>query len=178
MQTEWSFLPEVFRAICNRWHQPQIDLQQTSPICVTGTGPPGLGSQCSQPAMGRSGSISFPTSNHIGQSGGEIAGLPAQQNHSDCSGVAQHALVLGSGGRVQPNSTEPAQSAHSAIQTPHRNLSNLNLHAWLLEPHQSRSRASLRQWQYKLRLLREDQPDHSMRQSGASVITWTSEHHL
>ena len=44
-------------------------------------------------------------------------------------------------------------------QTPHRNLSNLNLHAWLLEPQQSRSRASLK-------LLKEDQPDRSMKQSG------------
>ena len=51
-------------------------------------------------------------------------------------------------------------------QTLHRNLSNLNLHAWLLEPQQSRSRASLRQWLHKLRLLREDHPDPSMRQSG------------
>ena len=51
-------------------------------------------------------------------------------------------------------------------QTLHRNLSNLNLHAWLLEPQQSRSRASPRQWQHELRLLKEDQPDLSMRQSG------------
>ena len=26
IQTEWSLLPEVFQAICNRWHQPQVDL--------------------------------------------------------------------------------------------------------------------------------------------------------
>ena len=69
-------------------------------------------------------------------------------------------------------------------QTPHRNLSYLNLHAWLLEPQQSRSRASLRQWQHELRLLREDQPDQSVRQSGpflqsgASLIRWTSGHPL
>ena len=43
-------------------------------------------------------------------------------------------------------------------QTLHRNLSNLNLQAWLLEPQQSRSRDSLRQWQHELRLLKEDQP--------------------
>ena len=49
-------------------------------------------------------------------------------------------------------------------QIPHRNLTSLNLHAWLLEPQQSRSRASLRQWQQELRLLKEDQPDQSMRQ--------------
>ena len=41
-------------------------------------------------------------------------------------------------------------------QIPHRNLTNLNLHAWLLEPQQSRSRVSLRQWQRELRFLKED----------------------
>ena len=40
-------------------------------------------------------------------------------------------------------------------QTPHRKLSNLNLHAWLLEPQQSSSRASLTQWQHELRLLKQ-----------------------
>ena len=69
-------------------------------------------------------------------------------------------------------------------QIPHRNLTNLNLHAWLLEPQQSKNRASLRQWQQELRLLKEDQPDQSMRQSGpflqsgATLIRWTSGHHL
>ena len=67
-------------------------------------------------------------------------------------------------------------------QIPHRNLSNLNLHAWLLEPQQSRSKGSLRTWQQELRLLRGDQPDQSMKQSGpylqngASLIRWTSGH--
>ena len=46
-------------------------------------------------------------------------------------------------------------------QTSHKNLPNLNLHVWLLEPQQSRSRVSLRQWQCELRLLREDQLDQS-----------------
>ena len=69
-------------------------------------------------------------------------------------------------------------------QTLHRNLSNLNLHACLLEPQQSRSRDSLRQWQHELRLLKENQSDPSMMQSGpflqsgASVIRWTLGHHL
>ena len=64
----------------------------------------------------------------------------------------------------------------------HRNLTSLNLHAWLLEPQQLRSRASLKQWQQELRLLKEDRPDQSMRQSGpflqsgASLIMWTSGH--
>ena len=40
-----------------------------------------------------------------------------QENHSDCSGVAQHALVLGSSDHVQPNSTEPAQPVNTALQS-------------------------------------------------------------
>ena len=51
-------------------------------------------------------------------------------------------------------------------QIPHRNLTNLNLHAELLEPQQSRSRTCLRQWQQELRLLKGDQSDQSMRQMG------------
>ena len=85
-----------------------------------------------------------------------------QENHSDCSGVVQHALVLGSHGHVQPNPTEPAHSAQpvdTALQSdPSQKSDNLNLHAWLVEPQQSKSRAFLRQWQQKLRLLKEDQP--------------------
>ena len=37
----------------------------------------------------------FPPATILGKSGGEVAGLPMQK-HSDFSGVAQHALVLGS----------------------------------------------------------------------------------
>ena len=102
-----------------------------------------------------------------------------QENHSDCSGVAQHALVWGSSDHVQSNPTELAQSAQPFNQIPHRNLTNLNLHAWLLEPQQSRSRACLRQWQQELRLLKGDQSDQSMRQVGlftsdVSLLRWTS----
>ena len=56
-------------------------------------------------------SIHLPTISHIGQSGGKVARLPMQENYSDCSGVAQHALVWGFSGHVQPNPTKPAQSA-------------------------------------------------------------------
>ena len=66
----------------------------------------------------------------------------------------------------------------------HWNLSNLNLHAWLIEPQLPWSRAFLRQWQHKLRHLKESQPYQSRRQSGsflqsgAIVIMWTSGHLL
>ena len=113
IQTEWSLLPEVFQAICSRWHRPQINLfamrfNNNLPVCVTGTGSPGHSSGCTQSAMGGSGRICLPTSSHLGQSGGEVAGLPMQENHTDCSGVAQHALVLGPSDHVQSDPTEPA----------------------------------------------------------------------
>ena len=43
-----------------------------------------------------------------------------QENHSDCSGVAQHALVLGSSDHVQSDTVEPsqhAQPANTALQS-------------------------------------------------------------
>ena len=67
--------------------------------------------------MGESGSIRLPTSGHLGQSSGEVAGLPLQENHSDCSGVAQHALVLGFSDHVQSDPTEPAQPAQPVDTT-------------------------------------------------------------
>ena len=57
--------------------------------------------------------ICLPTSSHLGQSGGEVAELDMQQNHIDCTGVAQHALVLGSSGHVQSDPTVSAQSVQS-----------------------------------------------------------------
>ena len=84
---------------------------------------------------------------------------------------------------VSPISCVPKKGGKLRLITDLRILnghcSDLNLLAWLLEPQLSRSRAYLRQWQHKMRFLRKDQPDQSMRQSesslqsGASVIRWT-----
>ena len=66
----------------------------------------------------------------------------------------------------------------------HRDLTSLNLHAWLLEPRQSRSKGSLAQWRYGLSLLKDVQPEQSMRQSGPFLldgmkqVRWTSGLHL
>ena len=80
------------RPVC---HEVQ---QEVASVCVTCTGSPGHSSGRTQSAVGGSGRVRFPTSSHLGQGGGEVAGLPIQQNHSDCAGVAQHAFVLGSSG--------------------------------------------------------------------------------
>ena len=166
-------------------HQIQ---QQTPTVCVISPRPPDLGSGCTQPVLGKSGPICFPTSSHLGQIGGEITGLPLQQDHSDRPRVPNMPwfwdLVAMSSQIPLCLPNLPNLVSQPFNQTLHRNLSNLNLHVWLLEPRQSKSRDSLRQWQQELRLLKEDQPDPSMRQSGpflqsgASVIRWASGHHL
>ena len=96
------------RSICHEV-QPQV-----TSVCLSSTGLPGCSSGCTYPAMGRSGRIRLPSDRHIGQSGREAAGLPLQETHSDCSGVAQHALDLGLGDHVQPGPSQPAQPAQSA----------------------------------------------------------------
>ena len=72
-----------------------------------------MGSGCTQSVLGRSGPICLPTSSNLGQLGGEVAGLPMQQDHTDCTRVAKHALVLGPGSHVQSDPTVLAQSAQS-----------------------------------------------------------------
>ena len=47
----------------------------------------------------------------------EATGLPMQETHSDCPGVAQHALVLGPGDHVQSGPSQPAQAADTALQS-------------------------------------------------------------
>ena len=70
--------------------------------------------------MGGPRRLCLPTSSHLGQSGGEVTRLPLQENHSDYSGVAQHALVLGSSDHVQSDTVElspHAQPANTALQS-------------------------------------------------------------
>ena len=120
--------PASNRPIC---HEVQ---QQVPSICVTGTGSLGHRCGCTQSAMGGSGRICLPTSSHLGQSGGEVAGLPMQENHSDCSGVAQHALVLGPSDHVQSDLTEPAcpaQPVNSALQSDSSQKSGKPKSPWL-----------------------------------------------
>ena len=102
------------RSICHEVQQPRC---QVAPVRVTSTGLLGSSSGCTQCAMGGSGRIRLPTSGHLGQSGGEVTGLPLQENYSDCSGVAKHALVLGSSDHVQSDPTEPAQPVNTTFQS-------------------------------------------------------------
>ena len=80
IQAEWSLLLEVFQSIS------QIDLLAKR-----------FNNKLTQ----------FVSPVHLGQSGLKVIGLPMQENHSDCSRVAQHALVLGSSGNVKPDPIVP-----------------------------------------------------------------------
>ena len=106
--------PASDRPIC---HEVQ---QQVTSVCVSSAGHSGSSSGRTHPAMGGSRCIRLPTDRHIGQSGGEVARLPMQETNSNCSGVAQHALVLGLSDHVQSGPyqpAQPAQPAHTALQS-------------------------------------------------------------
>ena len=106
--------PTPDRSVCHK-----IQSQVTS-VCVSSPRLPGCSSGRPLSAMGGSGCICLPTDHHLGQGGGEVNGLPVQKTHSHCSGVAQHALVLGPGNHVQSSPsqpTQPAQPADTALQS-------------------------------------------------------------
>ena len=103
--------PASDRPVC---HEVQ---QQVTSVCVSSAGHSGSSSGRTHPAMGGSRCIRLPTDRHIGQSGGEVARLPMQETNSNCPGVAQHALVLGLSDHVQSGPYQPAQPAHTALQS-------------------------------------------------------------
>ena len=99
--------PASNRSVC---HKIQL---QTSSVRLPSPRPPSRSGGCTHSTMGGPGCICLPSDRHLGQSGGETTGFPVPENYSDCSRVAQHALVLGLGSHVQSNSSEPAKSAQS-----------------------------------------------------------------
>ena len=194
IQTEWSLHPEVFKAICDRWHYPQVDLfatrfnnklpQFVSPV----PDPQAWAVDALSLSWEDLDPYAFPPAAILGKVVEKLQDYPCNRIILIAPGwpnmpwfwdlVAMSSQIP----LCLPNI--PNLVSQPFNQVLHRSLSNLNLHAWLLEPQQSRSKVSLRQWQHELRLLKEDQPDLSMRQSGpflqsgASVIRWTSGHHL
>ena len=194
IQTEWSLHPAVFQAVCSRWHQPQVDLfatrfnnklpQFVSPV----PDPQASAVDALSLAWEDLDPYAFPPAAILGKVVEKLQDYPCNRIILIAPGWPNMPwfwdLVAMSSQLPLCLPSIPNLVSQLFNQVLHRNLANLNLHAWLLEPQQSRSKASLRQWQHKLRLLKEDQPDLSMRQSGpflqsgASVIRWTSGHHL
>ena len=176
-QTEWSLLPEVFRLICSRQHEPQVNMfalgsTEVAFFYITGTRPPSMGSGWTQSVLGGSGPLCFPTCSHLGKVVEKLQDYPCNRIiliasvwlnmpwFWDLVTMSSHIpLCLPN----LPNLLTPPFN-----QIIHRNLSNLNLHAQLPEPQLSRSSVSLR---HRLRLLRESQPDQSFRQCGPFYVS-------
>ena len=193
IQTEWSLLPVVFQAIYNRWHRPQIDLfatrfnklpQFVSPVPDTMA----IVVDALSLSWDDLDAYAFPPAAILGKVVEKLQNTPCRRIILIAPGWPNMTwfwdLVSMSSQIPLSLPTLPNLLTQPFNQIPHRNLTNLNLHAWLLEPKQSRSKVSLRQWQQELRLLKGDPPDQSTRQSGpflqsgASLIRWTSGHPL
>ena len=138
--------PAPNRPIC---HEVQ---QQVASVCVTGTRSPGHSSGCTP--WEDLDAYAFPPVAILGK-------LMENLQDSPCKRI----MLIAPGWPNMPwlwdlvaMSSQVPLSLPNLLtqpfnQIPHRNLTNLNLHAWLLEPQQSRSRA-----------------DQSMRQSG--IPSW------
>ena len=190
IQTEWSLLPEVFALLCRRWHVPTVDLFATrfnhklprfvSPVPDRSTWKVDALSLLWEdldayafPPMALLPQVVAKLLDHRYRRIILIApGWPNMPWFWDLVTMSvQIPLLLP---QVENLITQPFN------QCPHRNLLNLNLHAWLLEPLPSSRQVSLQKWQQELRLLRDAQPEQSMSQSGPFLsdgvrkIRWTS----
>ena len=150
IQTEWSLLPEVFQAKCSRWHWPQIDLFATRfnhklPLFVSPV-PDSMATAVDALSLPWEDldAYAFPPTAILGK-------VVEKLQDSPCKRIILIALgwpnmpwfwdLVAMASQIPlslPNLlTQPFN------QIPHRNLRSLNLHGWLLEPQQSRSKASL-----------------------------------
>ena len=109
IQTGWSLLPEVFQSICSRWHRPQVDLFTTMfnrlPVFV---------SPVPDPLASAVDALSLPWEDLDAYAFPPVAILGkvvAKLQDYSCKRIilmAQHAMILGSSGNVQPDPPVPA----------------------------------------------------------------------
>ena len=94
---------------------------QTSQICVTGSGSDSVGCRRPQHIMGNSGCVRLSPSCIAQSSSFKSHGPGVSQNGANCTRLAQHGLVLGSGGSVYTNpfpASTPQGSGDSTCQWP------------------------------------------------------------
>ena len=147
--------PAPSRPVC---HQIQ---QQTTTVCVTSSRPPDTGSGCTRSVLGISLSwedldpYDFPPAAILDKVVEKLQDYPCNRIILIAPGWPNMPwfwdLVAMSSQIPLCLPSLPILVTQPFNQTLHRNLPSLNLHAWLLEPQQSRSRASLSQWQRELR---------------------------
>ena len=192
IQTEWSLHPEVFNQICLRWHLPKLDLFATRYNCKL----PQFVSPVPDPKAWAVDALSlywdnldlyaFPPvplltniltkalSHHYRRMIIVALGWPNMPWFWDLVEMSSQIPMC------LPNRPDLLTQPFNCSL--HRDLQNLNLHAWLLEPRISGNKGSLTKWQRELKLLKDGLPDLSTKQSGpflfdgARRIRWTSIH--
>ena len=121
IQTEWSLSQQVFRLLFSNWALPQLDLFATrfnhKQVCVTGSGSDSLGCRRPQHIMGKSGCVRLSPSCIAQSSGFKSHGPGVSQNGANCTRLAQHGLVLGSGDSVRTNPFPASTSQGSGDST-------------------------------------------------------------
>ena len=176
IQTEWSLSPQVFSQLCSKWPPPLVDL------CATRFNHklPSLVSPVPDQAAWAVDALSLSWEHLDAYAFPPVSLLP--QVVSKLRDQGCHRMILIAPG--WPNMPWFWDLVDLSVQIPfslplardlvtqpfnrlvHRNLQNLNLHAWLLEALPSGNTVSLRRWQHKLKLLRGIPPELCTSQSG------------
>ena len=152
IQTEWSLNPEIFQAICNRWHTPQVDLfatrfnnklpQFVSPV----PDPQAWAVDALSLSWEGLDPYAFPPAAILGKVVEKLQDYPCNRIILIAPGWPNMPwfwdLVAMSSQIPLCLPSIPNLVSQPFNQVLHRNLSNLNLHAWLLEPQQSKSKAA------------------------------------
>ena len=122
IQTEWSLHQEVFNLLVQTWHLPQVDMFATKYNCKLAqyvSPAPDPNAWAVDSLLGEPGHVCLSPSVITGQGGQQTIGPSLQESDPNSPGLAQHAMVLGSGGTVVPDSSLPTHSSQpsdTAIQ--------------------------------------------------------------
>ena len=153
------------RPVCNPLQS------QTPQVCFTGTGSNSLGSRRPKSTVGKSGCLRLPSSFPARPSNLKGDGSRLSKNDSDCSRVAQHALVLGPGQSIGSDPLQ-APTAEGSGDTTLQWASQLETRQ--SEPTCLAPRASAIQEQgfsdevaARIKLLKDSQPEQFTNQSGS-----------
>ena len=190
IQTEWSLSPRVFKLLCAQWGTPQIDHFATRFNTKLNRFVSPVPDQAAWAVDALTlhwetlDVYAFPPFSLLGKVLSKVRdqgcrrmiliapGWPNMSWFWDLVSLSsQIPLTL-------PVQEDPVTQPFNG--TCHRDLTNLNLHAWLLEHPKFTTGDSQRKWQQGLRCLKDLQPEPSTSQSGpflvngASRIRWTS----
>ena len=194
IQTEWPLSPQVFSQLCSRWPPPLVDLFATRFNHKL----PSFVSPVPDQTAWAVDALSLSWEHLNAYAFPPVSLLPKVISKIRDQGCRRMILIAPG----WPNMPWFWDLVDLSVQIPfslpltrdlvtqpfnglvHRNLQNLNLHAWLLEALPSGNTVSLKRWQHELRLLREAQPEPCTSQSGpflSNGVTrtrWTSGHPL